>query len=114
MAELSPETVALERARRAMEEAERLREESRFMAAIARQRGYIVHPRNQMRFCTSARKRVVPPDSRKRLGWFHKGRFVRNKDPRLPLLVGPFWTKLILSSRRLCQFAMRRPSGSSA
>jgi hypothetical protein len=50
MAELSPETVELlERARRAMEEAERLREESRFMAAIARQRGYIVHPRNQMK-----------------------------------------------------------------
>jgi hypothetical protein len=49
MAELSAETIELlERARRAIEEAERLREESRVMAAIARQRGYIVHSRRAM------------------------------------------------------------------
>jgi hypothetical protein len=48
MAELSAETIELlERARRAIEEAERLRTESRVMAAIARQRGYIVHPRER-------------------------------------------------------------------
>ena len=48
MDELSPETIELlERARRAIEEAERLREASRVVAAIARQRGYIVHPRER-------------------------------------------------------------------
>ena len=44
MAELSPETIELlERAQRAIEEAERLRAESLRMAAMARQRGYIVN-----------------------------------------------------------------------
>jgi hypothetical protein len=49
MAELSAETIELlERARHAIEEAERLRAESRVMAASARQRGYIVHSRRAM------------------------------------------------------------------
>ena len=43
MAGLSPETIELlERAQRALEEAERLRAEHQHLADFARQRGYIV------------------------------------------------------------------------